>query len=75
MMSIDVESLFTNVPVEETVKIVLENVYDYSETGPLNLLQGMLLTCTKETPFVTPQTRCIYRKMAVQWDHALYQPC
>ena len=58
MASLDVESLFTNVPVEETMKIVLNNVNDHSEIAPpkipQNLLHGMLLTCTTETPFVSP---------------------
>ena len=59
MASLDVESLFTNISVEETIKIVLNNVYDHSEMTPPNLLQEMLLTCTTETPFVSP-TRQIY---------------
>ena len=28
MVSLDVESLFTNVPVEDTIQIVIDNVYD-----------------------------------------------
>ena len=42
MVSLDVESLFTNVPVEKSIKVVLDNVYDHSEIAlpkiPPNLL-------------------------------------
>ena len=58
MASLDVESLFTNVPMEEAIKIVPDNVYDHSEMAPPkippNFLQEMLLTCTTETQFVSP---------------------
>ena len=57
MVSLDVESIFTNVPVEDTIQIVIDNVCDHKELAPPNippgLLPDMLLTCTKETPFVT----------------------
>ena len=63
-MAIDVESLFTNVPVDETIKIVLDNVYDHSEMVspkiPTNLFQEMILTCTTETPFVAPTGQILY---------------
>ena len=66
MASLDVESLFNNVPVEETIKQVLNNVYDHSEMAPPkispNLLQEMLLTCTTETPFVSPTGQIYLQK-------------
>ena len=52
MVSLDVESLFTNVPVEDTIQIVIDNVYNHDELAPPNippnLLRDMLLTCTME---------------------------
>ena len=52
--------------MEETIKIVLENVYDHSERAPpkipSNLFQEMLLTCTKETPFVAPTGQMYLQK-------------
>ena len=48
--SLDVESLFTNVPVEETIQIILDNVYNHSTLPPLKmprtLLEAMLRACT-----------------------------
>ena len=55
---LDVENLLTNVPVDDTVQIVRYNVYYNIELAPPSilpvLLRDMLLTCTKETSFVTP---------------------
>ena len=58
MASLDVESLFTNVPVEETIKIILKNVYENSNipSPKINreVLRKLLLICTTECPFKTP---------------------
>ena len=35
MCSFDVSSLFTNVPLNETIKICLESLYDQSDSQPL----------------------------------------
>ena len=55
--SIDVESLFTNVPVDATIDIILNNVYN-STMKPLkikpHLLKQLLQICTKEATFYTP---------------------
>lgn len=55
LTSLDVESLFTNVPVKETIKIILENVYHHPELPPPDLpptvLETLLLICTTKTPF------------------------
>ena len=52
--SLDVENLFTNVPVEETIGIILDRIYR-SEMTPLNvpehILREQLLACTTEAPF------------------------
>ena len=55
MASIDVESLFTNVPVGETIDIICDNVYRNQELPPLsipeNILRDLLKLCTTECPF------------------------
>ena len=52
--SLDAESLFTNVPVDETIEIILDRVYR-SNLDPLpipeDILRKMLCAYTKETPF------------------------
>ena len=54
--SLDVESLFTNVPVDETINIILNRVYR-SDQPKLDIqestLRAMLETCTKEAPFLS----------------------
>ena len=51
---LDVEHLFTNVPVYETIDII-NNIYNNPTLPPLiinsNLLRKILLPCTSEVPF------------------------
>ena len=67
LASIDVESLFTNVPVRETIQIILDKVYDNRDTDlpPLQLPRGtlekLLLACTTESPFRGPDGQ-LYRQ-------------
>ena len=53
--SLDVESLFTNIPVIETIEIILRNVYDNDAIAPplipKDILRELLKTCTTENPF------------------------
>ncbi|XP_064088420.1 uncharacterized protein LOC135202899 [Macrobrachium nipponense] len=53
--SMDVESLFTNVPVNETIQMILDKVYRDPDTPPLNIpehaLRALLDICTKMAPF------------------------
>ena len=53
--SLDVESLFTNIPVIETIDIILRNVYENDLIAPplipKNILRDLLMTCTTENPF------------------------
>ena len=67
MYSLDVESLFTNVPVHRTIEIICEKVYNHATISPppipKHVLQKLLLTCTTEVPF-----RDIDGKMYVQID-------
>ena len=47
--------LFTNVPVNETIDIIINNIYNNPSLSPLkinsNILWKLLLTCTTEVPF------------------------
>ncbi|XP_050707450.1 uncharacterized protein LOC126992689 [Eriocheir sinensis] len=57
--SLDVESLFTNVPVNRTIQIIMDRVYRCEETEPLDIpeedLRTLLEICTKEAPFTCPR--------------------
>ena len=61
--SLDVESLFTNVPVDKTIDIIINNVYSHPNLPPpkfpKNILKEMLILCTKESPFTAPDG-CMY---------------
>ncbi|XP_076033080.1 uncharacterized protein LOC143020534 [Oratosquilla oratoria] len=54
--SLDAESLFTNVPVDETINVILDRVYR-SDLPALNIpeyiLKAILETYTKEAPFLS----------------------
>ena len=55
LISLDVESLFTNVPIASTINIILNAVYEHSTIPPPNIqkqvLEQLLHICTSETPF------------------------
>ena len=55
LSSLDIENLFTNVTVNETVDIIINNIYNNPSLPPLkinpNILRKLLLTCTSEVPF------------------------
>ena len=57
--SLDVESLFTNVPINETIKIIIELAYNHPNIPapklPREILKNLLEICTKEAPFITPE--------------------
>ena len=56
--SLDVQSLFTNVPIDETIDIIVHNVSNHPHLPvpkiPLTLLRRLLELCTKEAPFRSP---------------------
>ena len=57
LASLDVESLFTNVPVDRTIAIILDYVYNNTIPPlkiPRNILKEMLEVCTKEAVFRAP---------------------
>ena len=55
LLSLDVESLFTSVPVEDTISIILQEAYNHPTHPPpdiqRNHLQELLKICTTQTPF------------------------
>ena len=58
LASLDVESLFTNVPVIETIKIICDAAYNHPDIAPPRIprdaLEQLLYICTTKTPFKTP---------------------
>ena len=65
LASLDVESLFTNVPIDPTIDIILKYVYNHPVIPPPKIpkliLKELLELCTKEAPF-----KCPNGKMYVQ---------
>ncbi|XP_076030436.1 uncharacterized protein LOC143018739 [Oratosquilla oratoria] len=65
LASLDVESLFTNVNVEDTIKIILQNVFNHDSLPPPKIprltLENMLRTCTKEVPFRCPSGKIYFQ--------------
>jgi len=56
--SLDVESLFTNVPIDDTIEIIIEHTYNHPDIPPpkmpKKILKQMLELCTKKAPFRSP---------------------
>ena len=65
LASLDVTSLFTNVPVERTITIILDYVYTSSDLAapklPRRILESLLRACTLEVPFRCPSGRMYYQ--------------
>ena len=55
LASLDVESLFTNVPIDATIDIILQNTYNHDTRPPPKIprksLETLLRVCTTEAPF------------------------
>ena len=53
--SLDVTSLFTNVPVDKTISIILQRAYNHPNLPPPPIdsddMKALLQICTQETPF------------------------
>ncbi|XP_068200612.1 uncharacterized protein [Palaemon carinicauda] len=66
--SMDIESLFTNVPVDETIDLITDRVYRDETTPELNIpeqaLRTLLAICT---PLLLTVDTCTYRRMAWRW--------
>ena len=58
MASLDVESLFTNVPIADTIDIIADYVYRSTDKHPPQIpeaiLRAMLELCTSKSPFISP---------------------
>ena len=65
LASLDVTSLFTNVPVERTIDIILHYVYNNSDLAapklPVSILKALLSACTMEVPFRCPSGKLYYQ--------------
>jgi hypothetical protein len=55
LASLDVESLFTNVPVKDTIEIILKHVYNHNTIPapsiPKAIMEKLLLICTTKSAF------------------------
>jgi hypothetical protein len=64
--SLDVESLFTNVPVETTIDIIVHNVYNHPTLAKPDIsatnLTSLLKLCTTEAPFQHIDGTLYYQK-------------
>jgi hypothetical protein len=69
MASLDVESLFTNVPVKATIDIIMDYVYRNETIPPPNIsehhLKELLLICTTQSPFISPDGQMYIQKEGV----------
>ena len=71
LASIDVESLFSNVPIDATIEIILNAVYSdrRSPLPPLQLsraiLEKLLRACTSDAPFRGPNGKLYVQKNGV----------
>lgn len=65
LASLDVTSLFTNVPVERTIKILADYVYRHDALPgldiPEHILCAMLRLCTTKSPFRCPKGNMYYQ--------------
>ena len=65
MASLDVTSLFSNVPVRETVDIILNNMYNNDAVAAPKIqretIESLLLLCTTESPFRSPDNNLYYQ--------------
>ena len=54
-MSFDVKSLFASIPLNKTIEITLERIYDQKEINtdiPKTIMKEMQLLCTKNVHFL-----------------------
>ncbi|XP_076037506.1 uncharacterized protein LOC143022964 [Oratosquilla oratoria] len=65
LASLDVESLFSSVPVDETIQIIQRNVFNHETLPPPKvprpILEDMLRACTKEAPFRCPSGKIYFQ--------------
>ena len=54
-MSFEAKSLFTSIPLNKTIEITLERIYDWKEINtdiPKTMTKEMLLLCIKDVQFL-----------------------
>ena len=73
--SLDVESLFTNVPVEATIDIICKYCYDHPTLPklkiPVQLLRQLLSICTRESAFRSPNGKLFQQIDGIAMGSAL----
>ncbi|XP_068227972.1 uncharacterized protein [Palaemon carinicauda] len=73
--SMDVESLFTNVPVDESIDILADKIYREETNAELNIPEHALRTlpaiCTKRAPFTTHRGHMYLQKDGVAMGSSL----
>ena len=69
MASLDVESLFTNIPLNETIDIIIDCCYNHPHIRkpkiPKNLLRELLILCTSNAPFRHINGKLFYQKEGI----------
>ena len=69
------ENLFTNVPVLETINIIINNIYHHPTFPPLkinsNTLRKIFLLCTTEAPFYNPHENIFIQKDGITMGSVL----
>ncbi|XP_076045799.1 uncharacterized protein LOC143028042 [Oratosquilla oratoria] len=78
MVSLDVESLFSHVPILPTIEIILISVYRHPELPPPkileNILKNLLHDCMTETPFRSPTVQLYLQVEGVAMSLPLGSP-
>ena len=73
--SLDVTSLFTNVPVEDTIEIILDKVYNSPDMNPPSIpkeqMEKLLKLCTTKCPFYGPCSKIYIQKDGVSMGSCL----
>ena len=70
MASLDVDSLFTNIPLDETIDICIDSLYKDDEKSPkvpTDVFRNLLTVTTKES-FLCLTTNSINKLMVWLWD-------
>ena len=75
MFSMDVENLFTNIPIAQTIEIVLKNVYHNEQIPPPkipeSIMEKLLYICTTECPFTHVTGEIYIQKDGVSMGNCL----
>ena len=73
--SLDIENLFTNIPVLETINIIINNIYHHPTLPPFkinsNTLHKITLLWTTEIPFYDPRRNIFIQKDGIAMGSVL----